>query len=323
MTAFYLTTKRAWMFLRNATNASRNIHETSPHCPFLTSPHLFYSLITPSAVSPTCLTPMRLEWRSLRITPTLGTGSSCKHGLWVILQVGFFSTDLTSETSVSSVLPVSEIINEDPSAQRSLLSRPDKSVFWCLSQMLWCLCCCSALLITMVVSLLFILLLRYTADVLLWLLIFGVITAIGYGESAPVLPLPTILWTFQPQQTVWFCSFSASVSQVSCIASGSTGAWVGNQAQMSPSLTSASKQTSASTCSSVRRGSFSVRAHFTFSSKLKPLFMHAESFLSVSANVVSFAVISLSVVEAIILIILIFLRTRLRIAIALLKEGSR
>lgn len=42
----------------------------------------------------------------------------------------------------------------------------------------------SGLVITMVVSLLFILLLRYTADVLLWLLIFGVIAAIGYGESA-------------------------------------------------------------------------------------------------------------------------------------------
>lgn len=40
----------------------------------------------------------------------------------------------------------------------------------------------------MLVSLLFILLLRYTADVLFWLLIFGVITAIGYGES---LPLPS------------------------------------------------------------------------------------------------------------------------------------
>ncbi|KAM9848797.1 choline transporter-like protein 5-B [Aulostomus maculatus] len=37
------------------------------------------------------------------------------------------------------------------------------------------------LVITMVVSLLFILLLRYTAGVLLWLIIFGVIAAIGYG----------------------------------------------------------------------------------------------------------------------------------------------
>lgn len=44
--------------------------------------------------------------------------------------------------------------------------------------------CYSGLVITMVVSLLFILLLRYTADVLLWLIIFGVIAAIGYGEKA-------------------------------------------------------------------------------------------------------------------------------------------
>lgn len=37
----------------------------------------------------------------------------------------------------------------------------------------------------------------------------------------------------------------------------------------------------------------------------------------------SFAVISLSVIEAVIIIVLIFLRRRVRIAIALLKEGSR
>ncbi|KAM3620419.1 uncharacterized protein V6R79_023109 [Siganus canaliculatus] len=37
------------------------------------------------------------------------------------------------------------------------------------------------LVITMVVSLLFILLLRYTAGVLLWLIIFGVLVAVGYG----------------------------------------------------------------------------------------------------------------------------------------------
>lgn len=36
----------------------------------------------------------------------------------------------------------------------------------------------------MLVSLLFILLLRYTAGVLLWLIIFGVITVVGYGECA-------------------------------------------------------------------------------------------------------------------------------------------
>lgn len=48
-----------------------------------------------------------------------------------------------------------------------------------------CLSCCSGLVITMVVSLLFILLLRYTAGVLLWLIIFGVITVVGYGEYVP------------------------------------------------------------------------------------------------------------------------------------------
>ncbi|XP_071343712.1 choline transporter-like protein 5-B isoform X1 [Trachinotus anak] len=37
------------------------------------------------------------------------------------------------------------------------------------------------LVITMVVSLLFILLLRYTAGVLLWIIVFGAITAVGYG----------------------------------------------------------------------------------------------------------------------------------------------
>ena len=46
------------------------------------------------------------------------------------------------------------------------------------------LCGRSGLVITMVVSLLFILLLRFTAGVLLWLIIFGVITAVGYGEYA-------------------------------------------------------------------------------------------------------------------------------------------
>lgn len=48
-----------------------------------------------------------------------------------------------------------------------------------------CLCHCSGLVITMVVSLLFILLLRYTASVLLWLTVFGVFGALNYGECAP------------------------------------------------------------------------------------------------------------------------------------------
>lgn len=37
----------------------------------------------------------------------------------------------------------------------------------------------------MVVSLLFILLLRYTASVLLWLTVFGVFGALNYGECTP------------------------------------------------------------------------------------------------------------------------------------------
>lgn len=52
---------------------------------------------------------------------------------------------------------------------------------WCLCICI-CLCCCSSLVVTMVVSLVFILLLRYTAGVLLWLIVFGAIAAIGYGE---------------------------------------------------------------------------------------------------------------------------------------------
>uniref|UniRef100_A0A667XDW8 Choline transporter-like protein n=1 Tax=Myripristis murdjan TaxID=586833 RepID=A0A667XDW8_9TELE len=91
------------------------------------------------------------------------------------------------------------------------------------------------LVITMVVSLLFILLLRFTAGVLLWLIIFGVITAVGYGE--------------------WFNIRSIYSLIVTCL--------------------------------------------------------------------ICFIVISLSVIEAIIVIMLIFLRRRVRIAIALLKEGSK
>lgn len=81
-------------------------------------------------------------------------------------------------------------MNEGPSTPRSPLSWFEliNLLFWCL--ILWCLCCCRAMVITMVTSLLFILLLRYTADVLFWFLIFGVIAAIGYGESASCPPNP-------------------------------------------------------------------------------------------------------------------------------------
>lgn len=47
-----------------------------------------------------------------------------------------------------------------------------------------CVCYCSGLVITMVASLLFILLLRYTAGAFLWVIIVGVIAAVAYGAYA-------------------------------------------------------------------------------------------------------------------------------------------
>uniref|UniRef100_A0AAQ6IBR0 Choline transporter-like protein n=1 Tax=Anabas testudineus TaxID=64144 RepID=A0AAQ6IBR0_ANATE len=101
------------------------------------------------------------------------------------------------------------------------------------------------LVITMAASLLFILLLRYTAGALLWLIIVGVITAVAYG--------------------IWHCYWEYStLSRAPC-------------------------------------------ANMTFSDiRLHTDFM-----------------ILLSVIEAIIVVILIFLRRRLCIAVALLKEGSK
>uniref|UniRef100_H3C3P7 Choline transporter-like protein n=1 Tax=Tetraodon nigroviridis TaxID=99883 RepID=H3C3P7_TETNG len=115
-----------------------------------------------------------------------------------------------------------------------------------------------ALVITMVVSLLFILLLRYTADVFFWLLIFGVITAVGYG--------------------IWHCFWEYRSL------SGKPGANV--------TISDIGFQTD-----------FSV-------------------YLQLTQTWLIFSDLPLCG-EAIILIILMFLRTRLRIAIALLKEGSR
>ncbi|KAM9386361.1 choline transporter-like protein 5-B isoform 1-T1 [Pholidichthys leucotaenia] len=114
------------------------------------------------------------------------------------------------------------------------------------------------LVITMVVSLLFILLLRYTAGVLLWLVIFGAITAVGYG--------------------IWHCYWEYS-NLIGKPGSNVTISDIGFHAD------------------------FSV---YLQQSQTWLIFM-----------------ISLSVIEAIIVIILIFLRSRLRIAIALLKEGSK
>ncbi|CAN9500504.1 unnamed protein product [Ophioblennius macclurei] len=114
------------------------------------------------------------------------------------------------------------------------------------------------LVITMVISLLFILLLRYTAGVLLWLVIFGVIIAVGYG--------------------IWHCYWEYSNL------SGKPGSNV--------------------TISD-------IGFHTDFSIYLQ----RSQTWL--------IFMISLSVIEAVIVIILIFLRSRLRIAIALLKEGSK
>uniref|UniRef100_A0A667XNU1 Choline transporter-like protein n=1 Tax=Myripristis murdjan TaxID=586833 RepID=A0A667XNU1_9TELE len=112
------------------------------------------------------------------------------------------------------------------------------------------------LVITMVVSLLFILLLRFTAGVLLWLIIFGVITAVG----------------------IWHCYWEFSTLR------GKPDADV--------TISDIGFQTD-----------FRV-------------------YLQLSQTWLVF-MISLSVIEAIIVIMLIFLRRRVRIAIALLKEGSK
>ncbi|XP_022615255.1 choline transporter-like protein 5-B isoform X4 [Seriola dumerili] len=116
----------------------------------------------------------------------------------------------------------------------------------------------TGLVITMVVSLLFILLLRYTAGVLLWLIVFGAIASVGYG--------------------IWHCYWEYSTLR------GKPG-------------------------SNVTISDIGFHTDFSI-------------YLKISETWLIF-MISLSVIEAIIVIILIFLRTRLRIAVALLKEGSK
>ncbi|XP_055077360.1 choline transporter-like protein 5-B isoform X1 [Periophthalmus magnuspinnatus] len=114
------------------------------------------------------------------------------------------------------------------------------------------------LVITMVLSLLFILLLRYIAGVLLWLIIFGVVGAIGYG--------------------IWHCYWEYStVSKTP--GSDMTISEIGFQQD------------------------FSV-------------------YLNLSQTWLIFLCL-LAVIEGIIVIVLIFLRKRICIAIALLKEASR
>uniref|UniRef100_A0A671V2Z2 Choline transporter-like protein n=1 Tax=Sparus aurata TaxID=8175 RepID=A0A671V2Z2_SPAAU len=121
-----------------------------------------------------------------------------------------------------------------------------------------CLCHCSGLVITMVVSLLFILLLRYTASVLLWLTVFGVFGALNYG--------------------IWHCYWEYDTL------TGKPGADVAIS---------------------------DIGLHTDFS-----------IYLQLSQTWLIF-MISLSVIEVILFIMVIFLRMRLRIAIALLEEGSK
>ncbi|KAM7410089.1 hypothetical protein PAMA_001507 [Pampus argenteus] len=114
------------------------------------------------------------------------------------------------------------------------------------------------LVITMVVSLLFILMLRYTAGVLLWFIVFGVIAAVGYG--------------------IWHCYWEYSTL------SGKPG-------------------------TNVTISDIGFQTDFSI-------------YLQLSQTWLIF-MISLAVIEFIIVIMLIFLRSRLQIAIALLKEASK
>ncbi|KAL6107803.1 slc44a5 [Pungitius sinensis] len=114
------------------------------------------------------------------------------------------------------------------------------------------------LVFAMMVSLVFILLLRYIAGVLLWLIVFGILAAVGFG--------------------IWHCYWEYSILR------GKPG---GN----------------------VTISDIGFHADFSI-------------YLQLSQTWLIF-MIALSVIEGIIFVILIFLRTRLRIAIALLKEGSR
>uniref|UniRef100_A0A674D371 Choline transporter-like protein n=1 Tax=Salmo trutta TaxID=8032 RepID=A0A674D371_SALTR len=116
------------------------------------------------------------------------------------------------------------------------------------------------LVITMVVSLAFILLLRFTAGVLLWLIIFGVIAVVGYG--------------------IWHCYWEFSTLRGKPHSDGDV-----------------------------------TISDIGFQTDFRVYLQLSQTWLIL--------MISLSVIEAVIIVILIFLRRRVRIAIALLEEGSR
>lgn len=243
---------------------------------------------------------MRLEWRSLRITLTPGTGFWCKRGFCLLLA-------LISSVAGSLRSPA---LSSTPSCWSPLFCLRPSGVFVLLQ--------CSgdnhagqpalhpAAALHRRRALLAPHLRGHHCYWLRW-------------EPAPPPPPHNPLNNLAMAAKGDRFDGVASVLQVSGTVSGSTGAWVGSLVLMSPSPTSASTQTSASTCSSARHGSSSVRGHFnTYCLCSTAIFIHADSFLPVC-----FAVIALSVAEAVILVVLIFLRTRLRIAIALLKEGSK
>uniref|UniRef100_A0A673ME46 Choline transporter-like protein n=1 Tax=Sinocyclocheilus rhinocerous TaxID=307959 RepID=A0A673ME46_9TELE len=114
------------------------------------------------------------------------------------------------------------------------------------------------LVISMLVSLIFILLPRFTAGVLFWMVIFGVIAAVGYG--------------------IWHCY------------------WEYSSLKGKPD-------------SDITIPDIGFQTDFRV-------------YLQLSQTWLIF-MISLAVIEAIIILVLIFLRNRVRIAIALLKEGSK
>uniref|UniRef100_A0A671Q0B6 Choline transporter-like protein n=1 Tax=Sinocyclocheilus anshuiensis TaxID=1608454 RepID=A0A671Q0B6_9TELE len=114
------------------------------------------------------------------------------------------------------------------------------------------------LVISMLVSLIFILLLRFTAGVLFWMVIFGVIAAMGYG--------------------IWHCY------------------WEYSSLKGKPD-------------SDITISDIGFQTDFRVYLQLRQTWL--------------MFMISLAVIEAIIILVLIFLRNRVRIAIALLKEGSK
>lgn len=105
----------------------------------------------------------------------------------------------------------------------------------------------------------------------------------------------------------------ACLPQGSGSVTGSTALWAEGRRSKSSSLTPASPQTSAFTCSAARRGSSSV------SSSSERMFLwvllHHLCLLA--------AVILLCAAEAVFVVVLVFLRSRLSITVALLKEGSQ